>query len=87
MESPGVSLKKQVEHEIYEYIIEIMILLPLKNQNFKNLIKKDVHSINWRMDTKFIEAKSIIKENFKNIQNTFVQLQIFGQEKNEASSV
>lgn len=40
MESPGVSLKKQVEHEIYEYIIEIMILLPLKNQNFKNLIKK-----------------------------------------------
>lgn len=34
MESPGVSLKKQVEHEIYEYIIEIMILLPLKNQNF-----------------------------------------------------
>lgn len=24
MESPGVSLKKQVEHEIYEYIIEII---------------------------------------------------------------
>lgn len=81
MESPGVSLKKQVEHEIYEYIIEIMILLPLKNQNFKNLIKKDVHSINWRMDIKFIEAKSIIKENFKNIEYICTIADIWSGEK------
>lgn len=81
MESPGVSLKKQVEHEIYEYIIEIMILLPLKNQNFKNLIIKDVHSINWRMDTKFIEAKSIIKENFKNIEYICTIADIWSGEK------
>lgn len=81
MESPGVSLKKQVEYEIYEYMIEIMISLSLKNQNFKNLIKKDIHSINRRMNTKFIETKSIIKENFKNIEYICTKADIWSGEK------
>lgn len=81
MESPGVSLKKQVEYEIYEYMIEIMISLSLKNQNFKNLIKKDIHSINRRMNTKFIETKSIIKENFENIEYICTKADIWSGEK------
>lgn len=81
MESPGVSLKKQVEYEIYEYMIEIMISLSLKNQNFKNLIKNDIHSINRRMNTKFIETKSIIKENFENIEYICTKADIWSGEK------
>lgn len=66
MKSSDMSLKKQTEYKIYGYIIKIMTSFSLENQNFRNLIKKC--SSDKSKNTKFIEAKSIIKENFKNIK-------------------